>query len=222
MLGVCLGSGATSTTEGPGQTEVLGVADVNADGRDEILYGGTSVSARYLEMAVWIDGALRQVTLPDGDALVLTDGVELGEERSTASAFGCHAQDGAGGGDISSVTLEERREGLTWLTGQLCAQGRQRDRGRLRVRNGARTCRCGEHAGPRPFAYCGLPCDLAVTRPIGVIGPVSRESVLLRPIGELTLAASEGPGGCTRRSGTCRRQSSRPPTTMVWNPVGIL
>ena len=115
VLGVCLGSGATGTTGGAGQTEVLGVADVNADGRDEILYGGTSVSARYLEMAVWIDGALRQVTLPDGDALMLTNGIELGEERPTASAFGCDAQDGVGGGDISSVTVEERRDGLTWL-----------------------------------------------------------------------------------------------------------
>jgi hypothetical protein len=114
VLGVCLGSGGTGTMEGAGQTEVLGVADVNADGRDEILYGGTSVSASYLSMAVWIDGALHQVRLPNGDPLMLTEGVEIGD-RTTASGFGCSAQDGAGRGDISSATVEAMRDGLTWL-----------------------------------------------------------------------------------------------------------
>jgi len=114
VLGVCLGNGITRTIEGAGQAELLGIVDVNADGRDEILYGATSVSASYLQMAVWIDGALHQVTLPDGDALMLTDGVKFGEERATASAFGSVAQDGEGGGDVASVTVEGTRDGLTW------------------------------------------------------------------------------------------------------------
>jgi hypothetical protein len=115
VLGVCLGNGITGTIEGAGQAELLGVVDVNADGRDEILYGATSVSAAFLEMAVWIDGALHQVTLPDGDVLVLTDGVEFGEERTTASAFGCVAPDGESGGDVASVTVEETGDGLSWM-----------------------------------------------------------------------------------------------------------
>jgi hypothetical protein len=115
VLGVCLGNGKAATIEGAGQAELLGVVDVNADGRDEILYGATSLSASLLEMAVWIDGPLHRVTLPDGDALVLTDGVEFGEERRTASAFGCVAQDGANGGDVASVTVEETKDGLRWM-----------------------------------------------------------------------------------------------------------
>jgi hypothetical protein len=112
VLGLCLGSGATGTMEGAGQTEVLGVADVNADGGDEILYGGTSVSAAFIDMAVWIDGALHQVMLPNGEPLMLVDGAEIGD-RTTASAFGCDGPDG--GGDISLVTVQEGRDGLTWL-----------------------------------------------------------------------------------------------------------
>jgi hypothetical protein len=88
---------------------------VNADGRDEILCGGTSVSARHLAIAVWIDGALRQVTFANGDPFMLVDGFEMGPERAKASAFGCRVRDGDGSGDISSVTVEERPDGLTWV-----------------------------------------------------------------------------------------------------------
>jgi hypothetical protein len=113
VLGVCLGNGATGTMEGAGQAELLGILDVNIDGRDEILYGATTVSASYVEMAVWIEGALRQVTLLHGDALVLANGVEIGPEGTTALAFGCDTQDSVG--DIASVTVGEWPDGLMWV-----------------------------------------------------------------------------------------------------------
>jgi hypothetical protein len=61
VLGVCTGDGRTDRRRGSGMTELLWILDVQQDDRDEILYGGTSISAKYYDVAVFRKGKIRRV-----------------------------------------------------------------------------------------------------------------------------------------------------------------
>jgi hypothetical protein len=93
VLGVCTGDGQIDTRPGAGQAELLRIIDVQPDGRDEVLFGSTSVSARYFQVAVFRRGKLRRVLRPQGKPLTLVKGIEVGAsgatDRRTGKAFGC-------------------------------------------------------------------------------------------------------------------------------------
>ncbi len=82
-LGVCTAAGSRLTIRGIGQSELLEVIALPTDGRHVILFGATSISAQFYEVAVVVHDRLTKVRLPDGAPLTLSNGLELGRvERS--------------------------------------------------------------------------------------------------------------------------------------------
>ncbi len=51
-LGVCTGDRRTDPRPGAGMSELLRIIDVQNDGRDEILFGGTSILTRFYDVAL--------------------------------------------------------------------------------------------------------------------------------------------------------------------------
>lgn len=109
VLGVCTAAGEVSERRGAGMTELFSVLDVEPDGRDELLYGGTSVSQGFLAVAVFLAGRLVEVR--DGiDPLVLVDGSRfLGSTVEVDEAWGCEDVDQDGARELVVVRLDWRR-----------------------------------------------------------------------------------------------------------------
>ncbi len=51
-LGVCTGDRRTDPRPGAGMSELLRIIDVQNDGRDEILFGGTSILTRFYDVVL--------------------------------------------------------------------------------------------------------------------------------------------------------------------------
>jgi hypothetical protein len=93
-LVVCTAAGSRLTIRGIGQSELLEVIALPGDGRHAILFGATSISAQFYEVAVIVHDRLTKVRLPGGAPLTLTNGLELGESKGVrAGAFGCEESD---------------------------------------------------------------------------------------------------------------------------------
>lgn len=87
----------------PGPQGVLALADVDRDGADEILFGGTTAMARTVRVARWTDAGVVVVTTGDGAPLELTDGYPEGvPPDGPRLAYGCDEADGA----AALITLE--------------------------------------------------------------------------------------------------------------------
>jgi hypothetical protein len=89
VLGACTGDGRTDQRPGAGMSEELRIVDVQRDGRDEILFGGNSCCAEYLDAAVFRKGTLRLVLRPKGEPLLLVNGIV---DDGFAKAFGCRTR----------------------------------------------------------------------------------------------------------------------------------
>jgi hypothetical protein len=117
VLGVCTGDGQSDEIPGAGQAELLEIVGVQSDGRDEILFGGTTVSARLFTIAIFgADDRLRRVRL-GARALVLVEGLELDATKRVdlaGRAVGCEDVDGDGTTDLTQVTVRPRHERFRW------------------------------------------------------------------------------------------------------------
>ncbi len=73
-LVVCTAAGHFEHLPWQGMGEVLEFGDVQPDGRQEVFFGGTTVSAAAADVATWHDGQLRAVTDASGERLTLWRG----------------------------------------------------------------------------------------------------------------------------------------------------
>ena len=80
-LGVCTAADSRLTIPGIGQSELLEVIALSAHGRHAILFGATSISAQFYEVAVIVHDRLTKVQLPGGAPLTLTNGLELANRK---------------------------------------------------------------------------------------------------------------------------------------------
>ncbi len=88
--------------------EVLAAADLDGDGIDEILAGGTTAWGAGADVYRLIDGTLGAVTLPDGTPLSLWVGLP---PPNGFLAYGCADFDGSG--DIELAVVEGTVDGST-------------------------------------------------------------------------------------------------------------
>jgi hypothetical protein len=107
MLGACTAAGGFSEIPGKGQSEIFQVADLTGDGRDEIIFGGTSVSLGFSSVAVWVDDGLHEVTRRGGGELVLMEGQEFGGAGTLQVdlAWGCEEVEGSDLREIVQVRV---------------------------------------------------------------------------------------------------------------------
>ena len=130
VVGVCTQRSA-DTMPGLGQAEVLQVIDVEGDGREEILYGATTMSAEHLAVAVVVDGELHAVRDGEGRRLVLLSGLEvlrgIGRFASHVGVFGCDDRDDDGIDDLVQVMVFRRAGSVEWTsTAYSLASGKAR------------------------------------------------------------------------------------------------
>lgn len=94
VLGVCTGSGGYAQLAVGGMGEAFQVADLDRDGRDELLPGGTTVSALAAEVVRYDAGELRPVRTADGERFLLTFGATEtdGGEIVVEERWGCHPE----------------------------------------------------------------------------------------------------------------------------------
>lgn len=108
-LGVCTAAGVQDSIAGWAQAELLEVWDIEGDGREELLFGGTTVAARIAHLAVLQDGNLHRVVRRRGDELVLLEGLDPGGILSSKSpaggAIGCEDLNNDGSGDLVQVSV---------------------------------------------------------------------------------------------------------------------
>jgi hypothetical protein len=102
-LVVCLTDGAQ--TLDVGLLELLGVTDLDRDGRDEILAGGTAAWGTIEEVIAVADGELDFVSGPSGERLTLVTGIAVDDFY----ASGCGSFSGSGDSEITTVegTVDE-------------------------------------------------------------------------------------------------------------------
>lgn len=116
-LGVCTGSGREDRIRGEAQAELLSLVDVEPDGRDEILYGGTTMRAAISYVAVFRKGRLVRVKTSD-DRLVVVDGLDEGfikNKRPTGAAFGCQDTVGNGEDELVQAIVFPKQQRFRWV-----------------------------------------------------------------------------------------------------------
>ena len=113
VLGVCTASGIHDEIEA-GAPEANGVMDLQPDGREEILFGGTTVSAAVLSVAVIEDGRLREVEFP-GSASLVSGFTDASEGYWTSESWGCRDVDGDGAREVVTAEFRWSRDGGDWI-----------------------------------------------------------------------------------------------------------
>lgn len=120
FVGVCTGQLLDDAIPGVGMSEVLAVGDLNADGREEILFGASGVSSISYHVAVIVNPngplfgpRLIEVTkrVRYGEPLELSAGEE---PNGPALAFGCEVADGSGP-VVTQVTVSVADKSLRWV-----------------------------------------------------------------------------------------------------------
>ena len=124
-LGVCTGSGKNDRIQGSGQTELLALIDVEPDGRHEILFGGTTMSAEGYDAAVFRRGRLARVRASNEDPqdpyddFFVAQGEGLSPLRSKqpiGSAFGCQNTVGGDAKElVQSAVFRAGKGRFRWL-----------------------------------------------------------------------------------------------------------
>jgi hypothetical protein len=127
VLGVCTAAGIHSEIPA-GEPQANDVVDIDLDGRDEVLFGGTT-STRSIEHVAVLDGtALAEVTLANSEPLVVVRGQLEGAERFTRKEYGCRDADGDGRRDLILSTFIWQGSTATWhaigyrITGHMAAE----------------------------------------------------------------------------------------------------
>lgn len=123
VLWACLGTGAALSRPAKGQGELLDVIDLDEDGRDEILNGGTTVSVALFEVTVVAAEGLQAVLL-DGAPYVFGAGPNPAEGESRSFGCGVTESGEAAVVDVTSTATSEgvvvrrtllRREETAWI-----------------------------------------------------------------------------------------------------------
>ena len=125
-LGVCTGSGKSDRIPGSGQTELLTLIDVEPDGRHEIFFGGTTVSASAYDVAVFRRGRMVKVRTSKEaarnpyDDFFVAQGEGLSPLRShkrpIGSAFGCQNTSGRRASElVRSAVFRAGEDKFGWL-----------------------------------------------------------------------------------------------------------
>ena len=111
FLVVCLAGGRSDELE-IGQAEgTFYTADLDHDGRSEIIYGGTSVSQVLEVLAVVSDGRL---VTSDGDSPVLASGPSGPDWENIGQGWGCEDTDGDGRREVIQVTVHRKGSEASW------------------------------------------------------------------------------------------------------------
>jgi hypothetical protein len=113
VVGVCTASGIHDEIEA-GAPEANGVMDLQPDGRDEILFGGTTVSAAILSIAVVEDGRLREVEFP-GSVSLISGMTQQSEGSWMSESWGCRDVDGDGDREVVTAEFRWSRDGGDWI-----------------------------------------------------------------------------------------------------------
>ena len=147
VLRVCSGNGTVEEIEGSGQAEMLQVIDVELDGRAEILFGGTTVSAARYDMAVMVGDALEVVTANEEPLSVWQGALEHDDSGNPTqlAEFGCEDGDGDGRRELAVTRLSLTETAAKWSTDFYEIRGTQA------VLEGTRL-----GSGPRPPADASL------------------------------------------------------------------
>jgi hypothetical protein len=125
ILGVCTASGQTDEIPSMGMGELLLATDVEPDGRDEILYGGTTISAWAVSVGIFIEGRVQEVLAPDGDVpLTLWDGQRFDLDPETELSIGCEDGDSDGRRELVQVTVRDEGQMLRWTKEFYALEGR--------------------------------------------------------------------------------------------------
>lgn len=109
VLRVCLASGAMMQTDSRGMGESLSVANVDDNGRAEIVIGASTAALEGVHIAVWHDGGPRLVSVPTGGPLELArggDGSFDGHLWSMQRLWGCADRDGDGHDELVDVRAQ--------------------------------------------------------------------------------------------------------------------
>lgn len=115
FIGVCTAAGETDRLSGSGMGELLLVGDIESDGRQEIFFGGTTVSAQIANVVVFFNGKLRYVVLEDGELLTVVSGLWVDAEGATSGhTWGCRDTDDDGSNEIVRVIVTPEGETLRW------------------------------------------------------------------------------------------------------------
>jgi hypothetical protein len=125
-LGVCTSKGSHDRIEGAGQTELLALADLNMDGRKEILYGATTMRGQLYLVAVVRKGQLERVTY-DGEPVGLVEGIDEGlvsKRRNAGAAFSCGKQVAADARGFKQAVVFRRAQGFRWIRKSYRLDGR--------------------------------------------------------------------------------------------------
>jgi hypothetical protein len=117
VLAMCTASGTVETTDGRGQTEVLQVIDVEPDGRAEVLFGSTTMSAAITSIAVLRNEQIVVLAPPGTPYFDLQDGAleldDAGTPTATA-AFGCEDVVGDSRRELIQVVATYSATGVRW------------------------------------------------------------------------------------------------------------
>jgi hypothetical protein len=118
MLGACTATGRSDQITGAGQSELLQIIDIQSDGQDEILYGGTTASAQIASIAILSrEAELETVGLISGKSLLVVLGLDPGappNRQPTGAAFGCEDVNGDGRLDLVQVSVWPRGKEFRW------------------------------------------------------------------------------------------------------------
>lgn len=100
QLVACTGSGETDRLAWSGMGEAFTLADIEPDGRTEVFFGGTTVTAAGFDLATWRNGHLAAVTTGDGTRLGVWYGIQGWNDRTDRAVeydeWGCQDVDDDG------------------------------------------------------------------------------------------------------------------------------
>ena len=111
MLGVCLATGQSDEVES-GQAEgTFDAVDLDQDGRDEILFGGTSVLQTLDVLAAVVDGTIE---VDDRSGPALASGPMPPDPEQAAQAWGCEDVGGDVRREVVQVTVRRSGPKADW------------------------------------------------------------------------------------------------------------
>lgn len=111
-LGVCTSTGLRDETEGAGQAEgVFEAFDVESDGRFELAFGATTANQTLTSIAVFFEGQLEVVTVPEAGPLVLAEGPV---DETTGEAWGCEPPAAGEAGRLVQVRVRHLGPEADW------------------------------------------------------------------------------------------------------------
>lgn len=119
---------------------MLRIIDVEADGRDEILYGGTTTGAEVMRVGGFYRGHLRPVVRAGQDPFLVVQGLDpgiLATRQPAGAALGCEDRTEDGVSDLVQVSVRPKGRKFKWTRVSYSLEGSaamtmKRETGKLR------------------------------------------------------------------------------------------